>query len=298
VNGIGGGRITPELPTGMTSGGPRDGRARPTGKNQQKVSVWPTLWLYLVVTWLAAGGLKVLQPATHLSMQVLTITQFAPSIAVLAVLATHRGAALRIWQGPAVATLRRIAVGVGVLAGVFGLCLAGLAVTGQAIQLTSPGSLGEPFWLIAVAQLVGACGEELGWRSFLQPHLQQRYSPVVSALIVGTLWGTWHVEYFSDGLLFVAIFVTMAVAISVILAELTRGVSSLAVAGVFHWLLNLAILLLLNFANGDLADVTALAAGFVLAAVVLWSWGRWGGRELYIRNAGETGSLSATGSGG
>jgi hypothetical protein len=66
----------------------------------------------------------------------------------------------------------------------------------------------------------------------------------------------------------------MAVAISVILAELTRGVSSLAVAGVFHWLLNLAILLLLNFANGDLADVTALAAGFVLAAVVLWGCGR------------------------
>jgi hypothetical protein len=38
---------------------------------------------------------------------------------------------------------------------------------------------------------------------------------------------------------------------------------------VFHWLLNLAIVLLLNFAAGDLADVTALAAGFVLAASVL-----------------------------
>ena len=246
------------------------GHYLPARKNQQTLRVWPTLWLYLVVTWLAAGGLKVLQPTTHLPTQVLTITQFAPSIGVLVVLVMHRGAALQIWQGPAVATLRRIAVGVGVLAGVFGLCLAGLAVTGQAIHLTSPGSLGEPFWLIAVAQLVGACGEELGWRSFLQPHLQQRHSPVVSALIVGVLWGTWHVEYFSDGLLFVAAFLAMAVAISVILAELTRGVSSLAVAGVFHWLLNLAILLLLNFANGDLADATALAAGFVLAAVVLW----------------------------
>ena len=252
------------------------GHYPPARKNQQTISVWPTLWLYLVVTWLAAGGLKVLQPTTHLPTQVLTITQFAPSIGVLVVLATHRGAALQIWQGPAVATLRRIAVGVGVLAGVFGLCLAGLAVTGQAIHLTSPGSLGEPFWLIAVAQLVGACGEELGWRSFLQPHLQQRYSPVVSALIVGVLWGTWHVEYFGDGLLFVGAFLAMAVAISVILAELTRGVSSLAVAGVFHWLLNLAILLLLNFANGDLTDVTALAAGFVLAAVVLWGCERGG----------------------
>jgi membrane protease YdiL (CAAX protease family) len=274
VNDIGGGRITPELPTGMNSGGRRHGPARRAGKNQRAVRVWPTLWLYLVVTWLAAGGLKVLQPATHLSTQVLTITQFGPSVGVLVVLATRRGAALRIWKGPAVATLRRIAVGAGVLAGVFGLCLAGLAITGRAIQLTSPGSLGQPFWLIAAAQLVGACGEELGWRSFLQPHLQQRYSPVVSALIVGVLWGTWHVEYFSDGLLFVAAFMAMAMAISVILAELTRGVSSLAVAGVFHWLLNLAVLLLLNFANGGLADVTALAVGFVLAAVVLWGMQR------------------------
>ena len=51
-------------------------------------------------------------------------------------------------------------------------------------------------------------------------------------------------------------------------------VSSLAVAGLFHWLLNLAILLLLNFANGDLADVTVLAVGFVVAAVVLWGCAR------------------------
>lgn len=274
LNDTGGGRIAPELPTAMNSGRRRNCSARLAGKNQQTVSVWLTLWLYLVVTWLTAGGLKVLQPITHLSMQVLTITQFAPSIGVLIVLATHRGAALQIWQGSAVATLRRIAVGAGVLAGVFSLSLAGLAITGRAIHLTSPGSLGEPFWLIAVAQLVGACGEELGWRSFLQPHLQQRYSSGVSALIVGILWGTWHVEYFSDGLLFVAAFVAMAVAISVILAELTRGVSSLAVAGVFHWLLNLAVLLLLNFANGGLADVTALAVGFVLAAVVLWGMQR------------------------
>ena len=42
------------------------GHYRPAGKNQQTIRVWPTLWLYLVVTWLAAGGLKVLQPTAHL----------------------------------------------------------------------------------------------------------------------------------------------------------------------------------------------------------------------------------------
>jgi uncharacterized protein len=250
--------------------GRRHGRTRRAGKNQQTARVWPAVWLYLVVTWLAAGALLELQPVIHLSAQVLTLTQFGPSIGVLVVLARRRGAALQIWQGTVVTTLRQVAVGIGILAGVFGLCLAALAVTGHAIHLTSPESLGEPFWLIAVAQLVGACGEELGWRSFLQPHLQQRYSIVVSALIVGVLWATWHVEYFSDGLLFFAAFLVLAVAISVILAVLTRGASSLAVAGVFHWLVNLAVLLLLNFATGSLTDVTVLAVGFVIAAVVLW----------------------------
>ena len=100
---------------------------------------------------------------------------------------------------------------------------------------------------------------------------------MVSALIVGVLWGTWHVEYYSDGLLFVAAFLVMTVAISVILAQLTRGVSTLAVAGVFHWLLNLAVLLLINFSNGSLAEVTALAAGFVLAAVALRAGAGWSG---------------------
>jgi uncharacterized protein len=258
----------------QTASQPLTGAASEQRRYRQAAGVWPTLWLYLGVTWLAAGALKELQPLTHLSTEVLTLTQFGPSIAVLVVLARRRGGALQIWQGPTVTTLRRIAVAVGVLAGAFGLALAGLALTGHAIDVTSPGSLGYPFWLIVIAQLVGACGEELGWRSFLQPHLQQRYSPVVSALIVGVLWGTWHVEYFGDGLLFFAVFLVLAVAISVILAELTRGVSSLAVAGVFHWLVNLAVLLLVNFASGDLADVTALAASFVVAAVVVWGCAR------------------------
>lgn len=269
-----GGRITPQLPTGMNTGGPRQSGAQPAGDSRQTVKAWPTLLLFLVVTWLAAGGLKVLQPVTHVPTEVLSLTQFAPSIAVLVMLATGRGAGLSMWQGTAVATLRRIAVGAAILVAVFGTCLAGLALIGHTIHLTSLGSLGEPFWLIAAAQLIGACGEELGWRSFLQPHLQQRYSPVASALIVGVLWGTWHVEYFSDGLLFVATFVVMAVAISVILAELIRGVSSFAVAGVFHWLLNLAILLLLNFTTGNLTETAALAASFVVAAVVVCGYAR------------------------
>ena len=80
--------------------------------------------------------------------------------------------------------------------------------------------------------------------------------------------GIWP-TYFGYGLPFVAVFVTMAV--SVIMGVLVRntGAGSLAVAGVFHWLLNLGILLLLNFENGSLRDMTVLAAVSVVAAVAV-----------------------------
>jgi hypothetical protein len=89
------------------------------------------------------------------------------------------------------------------------------------------------------------------------------------ALIELQPWGTWHVMYLSDGALFFALFLLLAIALSVIMAELTRGVSSLPVAGAFHWLINLATLLLLNFASGSLTDITTLVIGFAIAALVV-----------------------------
>lgn len=49
------------------------------------------------------------------------------------------------------------------------------------------------FILLTVA---AGIGEEFGWRGFLLPRLQARHSALVSSLIIGVMWATWHIPLF------------------------------------------------------------------------------------------------------
>jgi uncharacterized protein len=39
-------------------------------------------------------------------------------------------------------------------------------------------------------------GEELGWRGYALPRLQQTLSPLASALLLGVVWAFWHLPAF------------------------------------------------------------------------------------------------------
>lgn len=45
---------------------------------------------------------------------------------------------------------------------------------------------------LVLSTITGAMGEELGWRGFLLPKLQQRFNSFLSSLIVGVIWALWH----------------------------------------------------------------------------------------------------------
>ena len=145
---------------------------------------------------LIVGGLNLDQPPRAASMLPLFIaciflTAYAPTLAALLVAARSGGVGTLLRQ---VATWR---VGLGWYAFV----LVGpivMFVVADLIYALSGGA--QPAaWVVLPSSLAfvgpliaGSLGEELGWRGFAQPRLQTRYDALRASVIIGVIWGTWH----------------------------------------------------------------------------------------------------------
>lgn len=75
-----------------------------------------------------------------------------------------------------------------------------LAVTGRDVPTTAQFGVfsGAPAgWAVLVAVLVNGFGEETGWRGYLLPALQRRFSPLGATLVLAAVWGVWHLPMFA-----------------------------------------------------------------------------------------------------
>lgn len=98
--------------------------------------------------------------------------------------------------------------------------------------------------LMLVGMLVGAIGEEIGWRSFMQPNLEKEFSIIWASVIVGVFWGFWHIGHYKNGVVFIIGFLLFSISASIIICQLLKGTNyNLIISVLFHFSINLGFLL-------------------------------------------------------
>lgn len=116
------------------------------------------------------------------------------------------------------------------------------AVHGKVGPIT-PMELFHQWWLVFVfifGLFQGPLGEELGWRGFLLPRLLDKCSPLKASLILGLVWGVWHMPagmlpggpYYFHSVTGTVLFIASTVAMSILMTVLflhTRGSVLLAI---------------------------------------------------------------------
>lgn len=185
----------------------------------------------------------VLAPLLTISLLLGVVGLLMPAVAAIVVTAMTEGRPgvksllqrLTIWR----VGLRWYAVALGLPV----LLSLGVAASGSLLGASGPIEF-SPVSLLTMVVFVLVVGEEIGWRGYALPKLLQNHSAVTASLILGVLWGGWHLPTFfipgapQAGIPFLA-FLLFTTGASVLFTWLyLRTGGSLLIATVFHGAIN------------------------------------------------------------
>ncbi len=218
------------------------------------------------ITFLFTILLSVAQQALGIDAGKIVLPQFGPGLAALVVLVLFRRDRVKFaltFKGmPFLKYLGALGLPIVVAALLF-------LIYRQFFGSLSVPALDAASLLIMLAgMLLGAFGEELGWRGYLQNLLDRRLNGLIAFLVVGILWGLWHVGNYQNGSTYMLFFVFSTIGYSAVMAWLLRGTNyNVILATLFHFGVNAGYILL----QEGLADLRLVALnGLVwLGAAVL-----------------------------
>jgi membrane protease YdiL (CAAX protease family) len=123
----------------------------------------------------------------------------------------------------------------------------------------------------------GPLGEEFGWRGYALDGLQERYNALTSSIIVGVLWGFWHLPGFTGpGWQFsglgVWLFIVGIILFSILLTWLVNNTNgSILTAILFHTMINFSVILFQIYET-NLGGLFAFIASIVITLLVVLVW--------------------------
>jgi membrane protease YdiL (CAAX protease family) len=219
--------------------------------HRQKDSLIPFFIITFLITW-GLGALAVFQPAQFQALFG-ELTDTSPMY-FLAIAAPTISASLLTfvrggWTGLGSLYGRLIRWRFGLKW--YALVLLGIPAVGWiAARITGANPLKEAntiadflllmFFILATGPLC----EELGWRGFALPRLLERFSPFNASLILGVIWGVWHLpSFFVGGMeqneMSIPLFLLNAIFLSIFVTWVflhTRG--SVLIAVLIHFSVN------------------------------------------------------------
>lgn len=233
---------------------------RPAVSSRRLVAALVT---WLIVSSLSAGALLVLQPIIGPDPEVLSLVMLAPAIGTGPAWVVLRGRGVFIFRraGPS-ALVAACAVSFGVIAVYFAVIS---FVRGNGPDLPAEVA-GVPLILFVLLQVLGALTEELGYRGFLL-HVLYRWLPrLPAAVIVGVMFGMWHVQYFGLPVMEFLAFFLGTVALTLTMAYLMVGSfwQRMAVCTLIHLGANLA----LAFVGTDDISMFTYSTAIILGSLI------------------------------
>ncbi len=175
------------------------------------------------------------------------------------------------------------------LAGIPAACLGAVAVLpggNGAFQIASAGSMASTFAIfLVIGFFSGPLFEEPGWRGFALPRLERDRGPLVGTLILGIVWGAWHLPQFlvpewaaqngGSDTATIAAFLVLVMTLSPLLTWVYNHTGSLFLAMVTHASINASLAMVPVLPGGPML-VGIVAFGAISLVLVIATRGRFG----------------------
>jgi membrane protease YdiL (CAAX protease family) len=195
---------------------------------------------FFILTMILTLAIAIIQQALGISVEYLSLPQFGPGLAAAIMMLAAKTEGVRFTVAPRRCSAYRCVILLLPLL-VPLIIYALLRASGAKFELPvfRPAAL-----LLIPGIVIGAIGEEIGWRGYLQNYLSKKNLAVPSYVLIGFFWGLWHLGIFQNGALYAGAFIIGTVAYSGIMYYLgADSPGNILPAIFFHSLINIGFYL-------------------------------------------------------